>query len=709
VYGPHGHLVCVREGVSSSDCTTGTVYWKLEAADQNGALTREWFGNNVTTVRTYNPTDGTLTALKAGTNANQDNVQNLAFGWDKVGNVLSRTDAHTNVVESFTYDALYRLAVATTTENGGTPVAVAHAYDAVGNLLKLGTQATGYAYGAKPHAVTQVVKGGVTHDYAYDANGNLATVTAGGSVTKRVCWSTSNHATFIGGAGTAAGDCTAGTPAATVWSRFYYDPSRARYKQVHHTASGDETTIYVGSLYERVTKPSGLVEHRHYISGAGRVVALYTKRSDATQATEYWHRDHLDSVIVRTDAAGAVIERSRYDAWGKRLSGGAEKRGYTGHEMLDDLGLIHMNGRVYDPEIGRFLSADPFVQFPESTQGFNRYAYVGNNPLSYNDPSGHFIVAIIMIAQAAATTAVNAYLMAAVIGFATYVETGGNLKAAALAMASAGIASGIGSAFGTGALTSSQIFAKALLHGLSQGVLTQAGGGRFGDGFIGGFTSGLMELSAIKGLMPKSGPGQVIVSAMVGGTLSKIGGGKFANGAYTAAAVALFNKLGNHMTKEGRALQERMDAIYKQHEDAGHNDCADFAIDVIKDRGVTGSGNLSWEDSSTTLVEWAKGTGYATSDGALAAQAARNGYVVLAGQPGHVNIVRPDSPLPLGGDDSKYSPLSMNRSTNGGASNQRSMRTLSAWGGADQAGVRYYILPTPSARQTSPFVFPASK
>jgi hypothetical protein len=161
-----------------------------------------------------------------------------------------------------------------------------------------------------------------------------------------------------------------------------------------------------------------------------------------------------------------------------------------------------------------------------------------------------------MIAQAAATTAVNAYLMAAVIGFATYVETGGNLKAAALAMASAGIASGIGSAFGTGALTSSQIFAKALLHGLSQGVLTQAGGGRFGDGFIGGFTSGLMELSAIKNFMPKSGLGKAIASAIVGGTLSKIGGGKFANGAYHAAIVHLFNWAQHNSASEERKLPD---------------------------------------------------------------------------------------------------------------------------------------------------------
>ena len=49
-----------------------------------------------------------------------------------------------------------------------------------------------------------------------------------------------------------------------------------------------------------------------------------------------------------------------------------------------------MNGRVYDPQLGRFLSADPHVQAPDSVQGLNRYAYVQNNPLKYTDPSGFF-------------------------------------------------------------------------------------------------------------------------------------------------------------------------------------------------------------------------------------------------------------------------------------------------------------------------------
>ena len=58
--------------------------------------------------------------------------------------------------------------------------------------------------------------------------------------------------------------------------------------------------------------------------------------------------------------------------------------------MVDPVGLVHMNGRVYDPEIGRFLSADPFVQEPGNLESWNRYSYVVNNPLSLTDPTGFF-------------------------------------------------------------------------------------------------------------------------------------------------------------------------------------------------------------------------------------------------------------------------------------------------------------------------------
>ncbi|GGJ06219.1 hypothetical protein GCM10007978_49790 [Shewanella hanedai] len=64
-------------------------------------------------------------------------------------------------------------------------------------------------------------------------------------------------------------------------------------------------------------------------------------------------------------------------------------RGFTDHEHLADQELIHMNGRVYDYNVGRFLSVDPFLQFPENSQSANPYSYILNNPMSGVDPTGY--------------------------------------------------------------------------------------------------------------------------------------------------------------------------------------------------------------------------------------------------------------------------------------------------------------------------------
>lgn len=105
-----------------------------------------------------------------------------------------------------------------------------------------------------------------------------------------------------------------------------------------------------------------------------------------------------------TDASGAVVVRESFDSFGKRRGstwtgapsagdmtaiGGISRQGYTGHEQLDNLKLVHMNRRVYDPAIGRFMSADPFIDDGAGRQGLNRFSYVGNNPLSFTDPSGY--------------------------------------------------------------------------------------------------------------------------------------------------------------------------------------------------------------------------------------------------------------------------------------------------------------------------------
>ena len=112
----------------------------------------------------------------------------------------------------------------------------------------------------------------------------------------------------------------------------------------------------------------------------------------------YFHTDHLGSVDTITNETGGVVQRLSYDAWGKRRNtNGTDAtsitaqttRGFTRHEHDDEVGLVNMNAREFDPLLGRFITPDTIIQCPYSSQGMNRYTYVNNNPLSFTDPSGH--------------------------------------------------------------------------------------------------------------------------------------------------------------------------------------------------------------------------------------------------------------------------------------------------------------------------------
>ena len=119
------------------------------------------------------------------------------------------------------------------------------------------------------------------------------------------------------------------------------------------------------------------------------------------QKLYYLHRDYLGSIVMLTDEEGNIAERRHFDPWGQvlKVEDGAGNtldkltlldRGFTGHEHLQTVGLIHMNGRLYDPALHRFLQPDNFVQDPFNTQNFNRYGYCLNNPLVYVDQNGEF-------------------------------------------------------------------------------------------------------------------------------------------------------------------------------------------------------------------------------------------------------------------------------------------------------------------------------
>jgi RHS repeat-associated protein len=183
-----------------------------------------------------------------------------------------------------------------------------------------------------------------------------------------------------------------------------------------------------GSLYfERessTTAQGSKTENRHYISapnasgqGSGAFLVITSPGAIAADpvATElpsteqrYLHKDHLGSTIATTKPTysgtvvigATIIEQLAYEPFGKRryatgefdkignINATSTPRGFTGHEHLDDLDFIHMNARVYDPDIGRFLSPDPTVPYAHNPQSFNRYSYAQNNPLNRVDLSG---------------------------------------------------------------------------------------------------------------------------------------------------------------------------------------------------------------------------------------------------------------------------------------------------------------------------------
>jgi RHS repeat-associated protein len=367
---------------------TPTVFWNATEADAFGNVTKETLGNQLQTTRAYDALTGWLSSIQTGATGSPTSIQNLNYSWDRVGNLLSRTDSRQNITEDFYYDDLYRLNCSTLNVPRSSCAALSGAqknldqtYQANGNIAWRAGIGNYTYHATKVHAVTAA---GSSFSYGYDNNGN-ANARNGNAVS----WYSYNLPnTISGGSGNQ--------------SQFFYTPDRQRWKQVGLYGGTQEETLYIGGLVEKATIGAN-VSWKHYIVGPTGPVAVHI-RSGATQATHYLTKDHVGSIDSITDSSGAAEVRLSFASFGARRGEagwtgnpttgdwtqitGTTRHGFTVHEMLDNLNLTHMNGRVYDQLSGRFLSADPFVTQPGSTQSFNRYSYVYNNPLSYTDPSG---------------------------------------------------------------------------------------------------------------------------------------------------------------------------------------------------------------------------------------------------------------------------------------------------------------------------------
>ncbi|WP_171054517.1 RHS repeat-associated core domain-containing protein [Roseovarius arcticus] len=609
-------------------------FWAAKEMDAFGRITKEEFGNGVVTTKTYGQDDQRLDQISAVNGAGK-RVLDLTLDYDLIGNLTSRNETVDRRKETFTYDVLNRLNQ-TSEANGRVSE---FRYDAAGRMnYKSGLGEITYA---KPqdggqgdvfqpyHAVLRTEKGSGTRSYQYDENGNMR---AAPGVTYE--YTSDNrlklayHDSFK-------------------WMRFDYGPNGDRFRQSSRESGQYRETIYVG-LYERVIdfspfrnfdflRPDNFtgfersIVGRNYISNGSEIIGvvetnehyannlLYNPDSDPARffygkRTErvgrYFSNDQLGSILRVTDAKGKVQERFWFDAWG--LSSGSDhddvSRGFTGHEQLDSFNLIHMNGRVYNPILAKFLSVDPINQMANDTQSGNGYAYARNNPLRYIDPTGlgwisdfvggigdaisgaagaiwngitHFagevekwfhenwrtvvvvaVVIVVSVVTVGAATPALSPLAAGILGGMAAGAAGGALGAAlyggstddiigaAIKGAVIGGISGaafaqVGTYFGpANQMTTASEVGSMAAHGVVGGAKASIEGGDFWRGFI---ATAATKASSIYADFNGTAANSAR-AAVVGGTVAELNGGKFANGAALGIFSYSFNDLVHELT-----------------------------------------------------------------------------------------------------------------------------------------------------------------
>ncbi|PUA26358.1 MAG: hypothetical protein B0W54_21540 [Cellvibrio sp. 79] len=553
----------------TTDIATGKTLQITQETNVLGQVTKELRGNGLLTVNTYDIRTGLLTNQKTLNSMNLSSVQNNIYEWDVIGNLKYRqnlsgkpgtpvannssADSYAQA-ETFCYDGLNRLV----NIYAGTPSSPAQCslqrvggpdieYDGHGNIKnKKGIGAYDYDAGtvAGPHAVTKA--GADT--YSYDANGN--NISGAGRDLKYTSY-----------------DMVKSITKGVKTTEFKYGIDRSRWQRID--SSG--TTIYMGNVERIQIGTSSTVEWKRNVAG---IVQTYrTNNNNQLQASDkrYVYTDHLGSVDVITDANGEVqgqfskvSNAMSFDAWGARrniaqwsqanftflLSGitaagfsePITRRGYTGHEMVDDMGIIHMNGRIYDPKLARFLQADPFIQSAANTQSYNRYSYVLNNPLNATDPSGFLIKKIESFGKKVGRSLIKGAVkifgadVVNVIGSIVATYFGGPLGSAAWAYefgramgASSNMAfKSAASAFVSGMVPGGVGVKGFIIRGIVGGISSVISDGKFGHGFLS---------AGIGGAVGGGGDwyGDLAIKMVVSGTISEVTGGKFANGARSAA------------------------------------------------------------------------------------------------------------------------------------------------------------------------------
>lgn len=411
-------------------------------------------------------------------------------------NLLSRR-RNNNPQESFGYDNLDRLV----SVRSGAAETMKISYAPNGNILfKTGVGNFSYDKNVRPHAVTEVenTDGKIPGDAlttSFNDFGKIQLVEDAGK---------------------------------NLRMDFAYGPDLERwYSELSKDGTDVRTTVYAGE-YEKITE-NGVTREFYYLDG--NTIAI---RENGTVRNYLAFTDNLGSILSVMDENGTKVFDASYDAWGKQtvmLNTIGLHRGYTGHEMLAEFDIINMNGRLYDPVLGRFFSPDNYVQMPDNSQNFNRYSYCLNNPLKYIDPSGNLFVIDDAVIAFAVFNMANGMMRASFEGKSVW-------KAGALSLLSSAASYGIGSAFGNAGSWSKELL-RAGAHGLASGVVSALDGGNFASAFVSGAAaSGIgsyaQSVNMNSGLMVAS-------TTVMGGVVAWATGGDFLQGAMQGMMIGALN------------------------------------------------------------------------------------------------------------------------------------------------------------------------
>ena len=367
--------------IKITDNSSNSVIWELEELNARGQTLQTSVGNGIIKTSSYDNLGFVedIESIKEESSGNNISLMHLEFDFNSQRGLLdSRQNSLFNWSETFAYDNLDRLTGFDDNTGNGS-----QSYDQKGRI-NLNSKLGNYGYTGNSYQQTSLSFNNQGEDYFQ----NLSTQSISYNVFKQpveIHEHGKDKASFNYNAFEERSDMFYGGT--------QNDPNQRRYRK--HYSSNGRMEIKFDSDNNETT-------FVNYIGGDAysAPVIWHSKQGTSTNNNFYYlHRDYLGSILGITDADGNFKEKRHFDAWGEIIkledgNGNAISsfdildRGYTGHEHLLGVGIVHMNGRLYDPVLHRFLSPDNYVQNPFNSQNFNRYGYVLHNPLSYIDPSG---------------------------------------------------------------------------------------------------------------------------------------------------------------------------------------------------------------------------------------------------------------------------------------------------------------------------------